>query len=110
MSEIKVLTEDNFDDVIADNDIIVIDFWAKWCQPCVSFSKVMSSVAKTYPEVVFASVNIEEQKALAEEFEIRSIPFVMILKNQVIIYAEAGALTANVLQDLVDQAVSTAAE
>jgi len=103
-NSIQQLTKENFDNVIADNEIVVIDFWAQWCQPCITFAKVMADVAVKHPQIVFAAINIEEEKSLAQEFEIRSIPFVMILKNQVIIYAESGSLTAKELEDLLRQA------
>ena len=103
MSKFK-LTKDNFDQVIKENSIIVIDFWADWCEPCKAFASVFDEVAKRHDDKFFATVNIEEESELREEFAIRSIPFVMILKDQTIVYAESGALTVSALSDLLDQA------
>lgn len=101
---IQELTADNFDKTIESHDLLVIDFWAQWCGPCKVFGKIMEDVAKEYADVTFASVNIENEKALAEEFAVRSIPFVMIIRNRAVVYAESGLLSASALRELVDQA------
>lgn len=101
---IKSLTTNSFDQVIESHPLVLIDFWAEWCGPCKVFGNTLMEIAKDYPDVYFASVNIEEEKALAEEFAIRSIPFVMIIKNRTIVYAESGSLSAQVLRELLDQA------
>lgn len=102
MNIIKV-TQDNFDDIVAKHDLLLIDFAAKWCAPCKSFEKVIMQVAEEYPEFAFGTIDIDDEKALAEEFKIRSVPSVMILRNKVIVYAESGALSANNLMDLLNQ-------
>lgn len=93
-----------FDQTIASHNLLVIDFWAQWCGPCKTFGKIMTEVAKDYTDVVFASVDVEKEKALAEEFAVRSIPFVMIIRDQVAVYAESGLLSAMALRELLDQA------
>lgn len=103
MSVVALCTQD-FDQTLASQDLLVIDFWAQWCGPCKTFHEVMSQVALEYPDVFFATVDIEKEKALAEEFVVRSVPFVMIIRNRVIVYAEAGLLSASALRELLDQA------
>lgn len=97
------LTQHNFDNVIQESKLLLIDFWAEWCAPCKAFTKVIEQVANQYPEFIFGSVNIEEEKQLAEEFAIRSIPAIMILRKSVVIFAETGAMTATNLTDLLEQ-------
>lgn len=101
---IQELTSQNFDQTLEAHDLLVVDFWASFCGPCRMFEKIMSQVAKEYPDVFFASVNIENEKALREEFDVRSVPFVMIFRNRVLVYAESGALSASALRELLDQA------
>ncbi len=101
---IAELTADNFDQAVESHDTLVIDFWASICAPCKIFSKVMQIVSKEYPDVFFASVNIEAEKELAEEFSVLSIPFVMIIKNRAIVYAESGVLSELALREMLDQA------
>lgn len=98
------ITKENFDTIVQNNPIVVLEFWAKWCEPCKDFSLVFDEVAKLHDDKVFGSVDVEEQKTLAEEFAIKNIPFVMVIKNKTIVYAESGSLTETALSDLVDQA------
>lgn len=97
------LTEENFNQTLEANDFVLLDFWATWCGPCKVFHKVIEEIAPRYPEFVFGTINIEEQERLAKEFEVQSVPSVMILRNQVVVYADAGALPATALADLLDQ-------
>ncbi len=106
MSNIIALTNANFDDILAKHKLLLIDFWAKWCAPCKDLQKVIEQVAVDYPEFVFASVDIEAEKELADEFNIRSVPSVMILRDDVVVFAESGAMTAEILRDLLNQTKS----
>lgn len=96
------LTRDNFKDVVEGNDIVIIDFWASWCGPCRSFAPTFEAASDQHADIVFAKVNTEEQQELAATFNIRSIPTLMAFREQIIVYAEAGALPAAALQQLVD--------
>lgn len=101
---VMALTDKTFSETVAKNDIVVIDFWAEWCEPCKSFAKVMESLAEQYKDVVFASIDIDREKELARDFKIVSIPSIMILKNQVVVYADSGTLPATALAELIDKA------
>jgi thioredoxin len=97
------LTADNFKDTISDNDIVIVDFWADWCGPCKSFAPTFEAASEKHPDIAFAKVNTEEQQELAAGFNIRSIPTLMVFREQVILYAEAGALPASAFDQLIEQ-------
>lgn len=98
------MTKDNFDQIINSNPFIIIDFWAPWCGPCQGFGPVFEAESENHPDIVFAKVNTEEEQELGGLFQIRSIPTLMIFREQVIIYSEAGALQASQLRDLLQRA------
>src|SRR5215510_8788141 len=98
------LTKDNFDDTVENNAMVVVDFWAAWCAPCRLFAPTFEQASERYPDVLFAKVDTEAQPELAGAFGIRSIPTLMILRERVILYSEAGALPAAQLKGLIDQA------
>lgn len=98
------LTKENFDEQIANHELVVLDFWAPWCGPCLSFSPVFEQVSTEYPDVLFAKINTEKEVELANDFSIRSIPTVMVLRQNVLLFSESGLLPSSALSDLVDQA------
>jgi thioredoxin len=98
------LTKDNFDQTVEQNAMVVVDFWAAWCAPCRFFAPTFEQASERYPDVVFGKVNTEEQPELAGAFGIRSIPTLMILRDKVVLYSEAGALPQAQLDALIDQA------
>ncbi|OGO91686.1 MAG: hypothetical protein A3F10_03380 [Coxiella sp. RIFCSPHIGHO2_12_FULL_42_15] len=98
------LTNRTFSKIVAQNALVVVDFWAEWCEPCKSFAKVIEQLAPKYSDVVFGSVDIDREQDLATDFAIRSVPTILILKQQVVVYADSGALTESVLTELIDQA------
>ena len=98
------LTKDNFNDTVDNNDIVVVDFWAEWCGPCKSFAPVFEKVAENHPEIVFGKIDTEEQTELAQAFQIRSIPTLMLFREQIQLLAQPGALSIAQLEDLVQKA------
>jgi thioredoxin len=100
------LTADNFKETISGNDIVIVDFWASWCAPCRSFAPTFEAASEKYPDIAFAKVNTEEEREMSSGFNIRSIPTLMVFREQVILYAEAGALPAAALDQLIEQVKS----
>ena len=98
------LTKDNFESTVTGNDFVIVDFWAPWCGPCRSFAPVYEKVSEDFPDIVFAKVNTEEEQEIAAHFQIRSIPTLMIFRDQIIIFSEAGALPESAFRDLVEKA------
>jgi thioredoxin len=95
------ITKDNLQDTIANNDIVLIDFWATWCGPCKSFAPIYETVSEKHQDVVFGKVNTEEEQELAAGFQIRSIPTLMIFRDQIAIFSQAGMLPESALQELI---------
>ena len=98
------LTNDIFETTIKENDFVIIDFWAPWCGPCQNFAPIYKKVSEEYPDIVFAKVNTEDEVELARHFQIRSIPTLMIFREQIIIYAEAGMLPESQFKALIEKA------
>ena len=97
------LTAENFKETISSHDIVIVDFWAAWCAPCRAFAPTFEAASEKYPEIAFAKVNTEEEREMANGFNIRSIPMLMVFREQVILYAEAGSLPASALDQLIEQ-------
>lgn len=98
------LNKDNLASTINDNPFVIIDFWAPWCGPCQSFKPVFEATAEKFPDIVFAKVNTEEEQEIAAHFQIRSIPTLMVFRDQIVLYAEAGALGKSSFEKLVEDA------
>jgi thioredoxin len=98
------LTKDNFEQTINGNPIVILDFWAPWCGPCRGFAPVFEKASESHPDVVFAKVNSDEQQELAGAFNIRSIPTLMVFREKVILFQQAGALPGQALEQVLTQA------
>lgn len=97
------LTKDNFDETVSNNDVVIIDFWAQWCAPCRSFAPIFETASDDHPDIVFGKVNTEEEQELAAAFQVRSIPMVMVFREQIVLYAQPGMLGESQLKRLIDQ-------
>jgi thioredoxin 1 len=97
------LSKDNFEDVVTQNDMVIVDFWAPWCGPCKGFEPVFEAASEKHQDVVFGKVNSDQQQELAAAFNIRSIPFLMFFREKVILFAQAGALPAEALESVLSQ-------
>jgi thioredoxin 1 len=98
------LTAENFESVIGGADLALVDFWAAWCGPCRMFGPIFEQASEENPDAVFAKVDTEAQQALAGSFGITSIPTLMIIRDNVVLYAQPGALPAAALNELITKA------
>ena len=94
------MTQESLSETIENNDIVVIDFWAPWCGPCQTFKPVFHAAAEQHPEATFASCNTEDQQELAAMFGIKSIPTVMVFREQVGVFGQPGMLPAEALDEI----------
>lgn len=98
------LTNENFTDVVHDNGIVFVDFWASWCGPCKAFAPVFEAASEEKPGIVFGKVDTEAQFELAGSFGIRSIPTLMIFRDEILVFSQPGAIPGAALDDLIAQA------
>ena len=100
------LTKDNFEQVVTSNATVIVDYWAPWCGPCRGFAPVFERVAESNPDVVFAKVNTDEEQEIAAHFQIRSIPTLMVFREQIIVFSQPGALPQGAFEQVVAKAKS----
>jgi len=95
------ITAQTFEETIENNDIVIIDFWAEWCGPCKSFAPIYEEVSEKHDDIVFGKVNTESEQELAAHFQIRSIPTLMIFREQVVLFSQPGMLNAQQLEEVI---------
>ena len=98
------LTQSNFDETVTNNEIVIIDFWAPWCGPCLQFAPTFKETSEKVEGVTFAKINTEEEQALGAHFRIRSIPTLMIFREGIGIFSQPGSLSGKDLEDLLEKA------
>jgi thioredoxin 1 len=98
------LTKENFEQVVTSNGTVIVDYWAPWCGPCKGFAPVFERVAEANPDVIFAKVNTDDEQEIAQHFQIRSIPTLMVFRDQIIVFSQPGALPQNALEQIVEKA------
>jgi len=105
-TNLVALSSANFQKTIDSEAIVFVDFWATWCAPCMQFSKVYERVAEQFSSILFTTVDIEHAAELAEMFDIRSIPHIMVFKQGIAIYSDSGGLPESSLKELAEQALT----
>ena len=104
MSILTLNDEEDLGRVVDHHEIVVIDFWAPWCAPCRGFLPILEKASESHPDIAFCRVNTEEHKELAQAFEVKSIPTLVVIRERIMIASQPGMLPADVLEDLIEKA------
>lgn len=97
------LTKENFEELVSSSDISIIDFWASWCGPCQAFAPTFESVSEEHADLLFGKVNTEQHQELAAHFNIRSIPTLMVIRKNIVVFSQPGALPKSALEEVIQQ-------
>jgi len=97
------LTKDNFEQVVTSNGTVIVDYWAPWCGPCRGFAPVFEKVAEKNPDIVFAKVNTDDEQEIAQHFQIRSIPTLMVFRDQIIVFSQPGAMPQGAFEQVIEK-------
>ena len=103
MSILTLNDEEDLGRIVDRHGIVVIDFWAPWCAPCRGFLPILEKASESHPEIAFCRVNTEENKELAQAFEVKSIPTLVVIRERIMIASQPGMLPEDVLEDLIEK-------
>lgn len=102
-----ILTKENYDKTIQDNEIVAIDFWSEWCTPCKQYGPIFEKVSGKYPDVAFAKLHTEEETSLSDYFFIQNLPTTVLMKEKTVIFKTPGLLSQEELIELIEQTKAT---
>ncbi|MDD5051296.1 MAG: thioredoxin family protein [Sulfuricurvum sp.] len=102
-----ILTKENYDKTVQENEIVVIDFWSQWCTPCKQYGPIFEKVSEIYPDITFAKLLTDEETALSDYFFVQNLPTTVFMKEKTVIFKIPGLLSEEELVDLIEQTKAT---